>query len=78
MLRKISLAMVLMSAAGVASATNAGSGSCVQVLWFTVCPPAQSPTVNAPEIDPASAMTGLTLLFGGLTVLRGRRKNSKR
>jgi hypothetical protein len=26
----------------------------------------------APEIDPASAISGLTLLLGGLTVLRGR------
>ena len=28
---------------------------------------------RAPEIDPASAMAGLTLLVGGLAVLRGRR-----
>ena len=27
----------------------------------------------APEIDPASAASGLTLLVGGLVVLRGRR-----
>ena len=27
---------------------------------------------GAPEIDPSSAMTGLTLLLGGLAVLRGR------
>jgi hypothetical protein len=27
----------------------------------------------APEIDPAGAMAGLTLLAGGLAVLRGRR-----
>ena len=27
----------------------------------------------APEIDPASAISGLTLLLGGLTVLRARR-----
>jgi len=26
----------------------------------------------APEMDPASAMSGLTLLIGGLVVLRGR------
>jgi len=32
-----------------------------------------SPSLNAPEIDPASAMSGLVLLMGGLTVLRGRR-----
>ena len=29
--------------------------------------------VSAPEIDPASAISGMTLLLGGLTVLRGRR-----
>jgi hypothetical protein len=27
----------------------------------------------APEIDPASAVGGLTLLLGGLAVIRGRR-----
>jgi hypothetical protein len=31
-------------------------------------------TVSAPEIDPASALSGLTLLVGGLAVVRGRRK----
>ena len=30
--------------------------------------------VSAPEITPASAASGLTLLLGGLAVLRGRRK----
>ena len=30
----------------------------------------------APEIDPASAASGLTLLLGGLAVLRGRRRIS--
>jgi hypothetical protein len=30
-----------------------------------------------PEIDPASAMSGLTLLLGGLTVLRGRSQKKK-
>lgn len=29
--------------------------------------------VAAPEIDPASALSGLTLLAGGLLVIRGRR-----
>jgi hypothetical protein len=33
-----------------------------------------SPATKAPEIDPASAAAGVTLLFGGLAVLRGRRK----
>jgi hypothetical protein len=30
--------------------------------------------VKAPEIDPASAASALTLLFGGLAVLRGRKR----
>ena len=33
-------------------------------------------TVKAPEIDPASAAGGLTLLFGALAVLLSRRKNA--
>ena len=27
----------------------------------------------APEIDPSSALTAITLLLGGLTVIRGRK-----
>ncbi len=30
-------------------------------------------TSAAPEIDPGSAMTGLTMLASGLVILRGRR-----
>jgi len=33
----------------------------------------QPVVASAPEIDPASAMSGLTLLFGALAILRGRR-----
>jgi hypothetical protein len=33
-----------------------------------------SSAIQAPEIDPASAASGLTLLLGGVAVLRGRRK----
>ena len=33
--------------------------------------------VKAPEVDPASAMGGLTLLVGGLAVLRGRSVKKK-
>ena len=32
-------------------------------------------TTSAPEIDPTSAASALTFLFGGLAVLRGRRKS---
>jgi hypothetical protein len=79
MVRKISLALVLMTMAGVASAGGPGSSDCFHFLWIDFCP--SRPTsgrVKAPEIDPASAMAGLTMLAGGLAVLRGRRRvNSK-
>lgn len=32
--------------------------------------------VAAPEIDPTSAVTGLTLLLGGIMVLRGRKSRA--
>lgn len=70
MIRKFSLAALLMMAAGAASAKD---GSCFHILWFEFCPSPPSTPVRAPEIDPSSAMAGLTLLAGGLAVLRGRR-----
>jgi hypothetical protein len=84
MVRKISLALVFMAMAGAASASGSDKGfgqdTCFHFLWFTFgCDPVGRPTpVKAPEIDPASAMAGFTMLAGGLAVLRGRRKiNSK-
>jgi hypothetical protein len=69
---------MLMTLAGVASAGNGGcppNSHPITVLWFTVCMPNFSPpAVKAPEIDPGSAMAGLTMLAGGLAVLRGRRR----
>jgi LPXTG-motif cell wall-anchored protein len=50
-------AVLLIGLVGVASASEG---------WWR-------PTTSAPEIDPASAMAGLTMLLGGLAVLRGRR-----
>jgi LPXTG-motif cell wall-anchored protein len=72
--KKIGLAVVLLAMAGVASA-DAGSG-CLQFAFLSrFCQAGPNPgTVSAPEIDPASAMAGLTMLAGGLAVLRGRRK----
>jgi hypothetical protein len=81
--RKISLALVLMAMAGVASASEGdfGHDKCIHILWLTFdCEPAKrpKPPVKAPEIDPASAIAGFTMLAGGLAVLRGRRRiNSK-
>ena len=63
-----------MTMAGIASASSGGDG-CYWILWWQVCPNPQSPpSTKAPEIDPASAMAGLSLLAGGLAVLRGRRQ----
>jgi hypothetical protein len=36
------------------------------------------PPAEAPEIDPASAMSALTLLAGALAVVRGRRSSRRR
>jgi predicted S18 family serine protease len=43
----------------------------------TTSPSTTGPSAAAtPEIDPAGMLSGLTLLLGGLAVLRGRRKLS--
>jgi hypothetical protein len=77
MVKNICLAVVLMTMAGVAFADEDGehSNKCFHILWFDVCPPSDKhvPPVTAPEIDPSSAVAGLTLMMGGLAVLRGRR-----
>jgi hypothetical protein len=63
-----------MTMAGVASAKNSDSNQCFHILWLDFCAPSQKhEPVKAPEIDPSSAIAGLTLMMGGLAVLRGRR-----
>jgi hypothetical protein len=72
--RNIGLALALMTITGAASARNSDSNQCLHILWFDFCPPSEKhEPVKAPEIDPSSAMAGLTLMLGGLAVLRGRR-----
>ena len=80
MVRKIALGILLASIAGAASAIpSPGSGGgfvCTKEsfwLWTWENCEKSKKTVAAPEIDPASAMGGLTLMVGGLLVLRGRR-----
>ena len=53
--------LLLLSLAGLIVAQGASAVICVA-----------NGCTNAPEIDPASAVSGLTLLAGGLMVLRGR------
>ena len=60
--------MVKMIAAVLALTSMAGA-ACASIVI--------SP-ISAPEIDPASAMAGLTLLTGGLAVLRARESNARK
>jgi hypothetical protein len=79
MVRKLALAIVLTSAAGVASAAAFGE-TCTTHYFLGIFPyevcttttPTRNP-VAAPEIDASSAAAGLTLMIGGLIVVRGRR-----
>jgi hypothetical protein len=80
MVRKIGLGILLAGIAMTASATPSSGGvTCTKeqfFIWtYDVCKITKiTPRiVTAPEIDPASAVAGLTLMIGGLLVLRGRR-----
>lgn len=71
------LSLAIVSVALSAAASTAGAFDIFGHPIFPIGPP-HGPglpivPVPAPEIDPASAMAGLTLLAGGLAVLRGRR-----
>jgi hypothetical protein len=53
-------------------------GGCFQMLGESNTTPGRwTVAQQAPEIDPASAASGLTFLFGGLAVLRGRRSANR-
>jgi hypothetical protein len=82
MVKRFALAMLLSGVAGVASATVVPPGVTCTTHWFLgiipyeVCTsgsPQNPNPVRAPEIDGASSVAGLTLMIGGLAVLRGRR-----
>lgn len=78
MVRNLALSIVLTTLAGVASAGGRGPITCTTHYFFgfpyEVCKAGPTPSpVAAPEIDAASAVAGLTLMIGGLAVLRGRR-----
>jgi hypothetical protein len=80
MVKKIALAIVL---SGIATMASAGQGETCKVEYlfgfipvYECTPNKGTKPVTAPEIDPASAMGGLTLLLGGLVVLRGRRSKT--
>ena len=54
----------------------APTGGCSLLIQESNTTPGVWSVAKAPEIDPASAANGLTLLLGGLAVMRGRRKLS--
>lgn len=56
---------------GVAGAAQASIGRPYTVL--NGYGQSSTPTMSAPEIDPASAFSALSFLAGGLAVIRGRR-----
>jgi hypothetical protein len=65
----LTLAILLLGAAGIASADqDKGDRESHERLHGR-----GSPALQAPEIDPASMVAALTLLGGALVVLRGRR-----
>ena len=69
MAKFIIFAMLSMAAGSVAFAD--GNGGHHEHHW----PPTWwHDPVSAPEIDPASAISGLSMLIGGLDVVRGRRR----
>lgn len=80
MVRKLALAILLTTVAGIASATTTPPGvTCTKHYFLGFIPyeictstPRRKP-VAAPEINAASAIAGLTLTIGALAVLRGRR-----
>jgi hypothetical protein len=62
---------ILALSAGVASTAFAAPQWTAAARYGTQSGPSR--VVSAPEIDPASALSGLTLLLGGLAVVRGSR-----
>lgn len=86
MLSKKLIGTILAIALGVASATQAAESNHAPAtqyapaqhsswFWFLIRDKdyGNKPQVKAPEIDPATAFSGLTMLAGGLAVIRGRR-----
>jgi hypothetical protein len=67
-------AALLFSVSGIAvAAAEAGHGPGTSSGYWDDHKEFSEHRVRAPEIDPASAMSALTLLAGGLVVLRGRK-----
>ena len=75
------MSKVVMRAVAILALSAAVSSTAFAANWTAAAhfgfagQPTQNENVitTAPEIDPAGALSGLTLLLGGLAVVRGRR-----
>jgi hypothetical protein len=76
MIRKIALGVLLAAVATAASAKETCKTEHFFFIPYEVCTKDKPTPVAAPEIDAASAVAGLTLMIGGVAVLRGRRKTN--
>jgi hypothetical protein len=84
MLRFVVLGVLTLAIAATASAMPFSTDRMcrTEYIWHFIpheicsAPKFATRTVAAPEIDPASAIAGLTLMLGGLAVLRGQRNTS--
>jgi hypothetical protein len=63
------LALVIATVSGPARAAENGFLNSPRPEFHDV----RRPAMSAPEIDPASAMSALTMLASGLVIVRGRR-----
>jgi hypothetical protein len=76
MRKMLGMAILCVACAGVASAEgqwdrfHTSDGYTNKVSWDKDT----AVVASAPEMDPASALSALTLLVGGVAVMRGRRK----
>jgi hypothetical protein len=66
--------LVVMLALSLAAATAANASISKKDFGDTRATVHQSGVTSAPEIDPAGVLSGMTLLLGGLAVVRGRRR----
>lgn len=67
------IAVLVLSVTLDATASARGWTAAARQSCGCAAPPSLTTSAVAPEIDPASALSGLTLLLGTLAILRGRR-----
>ncbi len=73
MLKPLTITLLCMTAFAAAQASDSRSQIDTQMVRRVDA--ASTGPIGAPEIDPASIAAGVTLLAGGLAVIRARRAN---